>query len=94
MAELRTIVGIRETKNKTNGNYFYNYYYIEDFSDYEKDTAEQCVGKKVGYEGSSIRFDVQVGDKVKMYYEKGYQDKAFLSELVVKEKAKTSSSAN
>lgn len=92
MSDLRVIVGIRETISKSTGKPFYNYSYMEDYTDYERETSNQCVGHKVGVEGSSIRFDVNVGDKVKMYYEKGYQDKAFLAEVIVKEKAKGSAS--
>ena len=90
MSDLKTIVGIRETKSKTTGKPYFNYYFMEDFTDYEKESAEQCVGKKVAFESSPLRFDVQVGDKVKCYYEKGYQDKAMLAEMIVKEKGKLS----
>jgi len=90
MSGLKMVVGIRETKSKKTGNSFFNYYLMEEFTDYEKESAEYCVGNKVTVEGTSQRFDVNVGDKVKCYYEKGYQDQAFLAEMIVKEKAKGS----
>ena len=95
MSDLKVIVGIRETKSKTTGKSYFNYFLMEDFTDYEKDSAESCVGHKVSFESSPLRFDVNVGDKVKCYYDKGYQDKAMLADMLVKEKAKGSAgSAN
>lgn len=94
MSDLKTIVGIRETKSKTSGKAYFNYYLMEDFTDYEKETSEQCVGKKVSFESTPLRFDVQVGDKVKCYYEKGFQDKATISEMIVKEKGKLSAGSD
>ena len=40
MSDLKTVVGIRETKSKTTGKAYFNYYLMEDFTDYEKETAE------------------------------------------------------
>lgn len=90
MSDLKLIVGIRETVSKTTGKSYFNYFLMEDFSDYEKESAVSYLGHKVLIESSPIRFDVNVGDKVKCYYDKGYQDKATLSEMIVKEKAKGS----
>lgn len=90
MSDLKLIVGIREVKSKTSGKVYYYYYFMEDFTDYEKDSAEHCAGHKVSYEASTVRFDVNVGDKVKCYYEKGFQDKAVLADMIVKEKSKGS----
>ena len=92
MDGLKTIIGIRSTKSKSTGRTFYNYYMMEGFTDYEKDTGE-CQGSKVCIEGSSIRFDVHIGDQVKCYYERGYQDKATLSEMIVKGKASNTGTA-
>lgn len=84
MNGLKRIVGIRETKSKTSGKSYYNYYMTEDYTDYEKDNSVVCLGEKVDMEGSPLRFDVQIGDMVKCYYEKGFQDKATLADMIVK----------
>lgn len=88
MSDLKTVVGIRETKSKSSGKAWFNYFLMEDYNDYEKENSVQCSGVKVSVEETALRFDVQVGDKVKCYYDKGFQGKASLSEMIVKEKAK------
>lgn len=87
MDGLKTIIGIRETKSKSSGKSYFNYYMLEEFTDYEKESSVVCLGDKVNIESSPLRFDVQIGDQVKCYYEKGFQDKATLSEMIVKVKA-------
>ena len=95
MSDLKKVVGIRETKSKTTGRSWFVYYLVEEFTDYEKDNSEVCSGVKVTSEETSLRFDVNVGDKVKCYYDKGFQGKASIAEMIVKEKAKaTAGSAN
>lgn len=79
---VKEIIGLRTVEGK-NGEYQL-IYYIEPFTDYEKDGAKSCVGMKVGNEYSRKVFkDLKVGDKVKFYYDKGFEDKAILSDVVI-----------
>jgi len=87
MAEIRTVVGIRKTISKKTNNPFYTYFMTEDFTAYEKDAAEECQGVKVVTEGSGLNFNVNIGDKVKCFYNKGYNDMAVLDDIQIVEKA-------
>lgn len=95
MSDLKRVVGIRETKSAKTGKSWYVYHLMEEFTDYEKEHSEYCAGGKVCVEETALKFDVNVGDKVKCYYDKGYQGQASIAEMIVKEKAKGSAgSAN
>lgn len=84
---LKTIVGTRTCEGK-NGLYQL-IYYTENFTDYEKDSSTLYEGVKVGQEYSKLVYsNLKPGDKVKFYYEKGFQDKAFLDYIKVEVPAK------
>lgn len=84
---LKTIVGTRVCEGK-NGKYQL-IYYSENFTDYDKETSKAYEGVKVGQEYSKTVYpNLKPGDKVKFYYEKGFQDKAFLDFVKVEIPAK------
>lgn len=76
------LVGVKIITVKSSGNKGYMYYFIGDFSDYEKKNAE-VYGNSVFSEYSSKLFNVSVGDEVDIVYSKGYQDKAQLMDILV-----------
>ena len=90
MLDLKIVVGKIEVKSKTTGNSFFTYHLMEEFTDYEVQNAEKCVGHKVFSVGTRLDFDVNIGDKVICYYDKGFKGEAVISEMIVKEKAKVS----
>ena len=67
MAEIRTIVGIKNSKTKE-GNPAVTYFFTEEYSDYDLKNGK-CEGVKVGSEYTQNVFlsDLKIGDKVKMY---------------------------
>lgn len=78
------LLGIKATKvtsGKNEGKTGFRYYFIKDFSDYEKDNSV-CEGSCVCEEFSYTDFGVKIGDDVSPVYEKGFQDKAVLVNLV------------
>lgn len=81
MAKNCTVVGVKKSVTGK-GRDFYNYFFNVPFSDYESENAD-CLGMTVQSEGSYKDFSVKPGDVVQLSYEKGYQDKAVLSDIVV-----------
>lgn len=78
------LLGIKATKmtsGRNEGKTGYTYYFEKDFTDYEKGSAV-CQGSSVTSEFSYTDFGVAVGDHVTPVYEKGFQDKAVLVNLV------------
>ena len=69
MAEIRTIIGIKNGTSK-DGKPTKTYFYTEEYSDYDLKNGH-CVGVKCGSEYSQNVFDTElkVGDKCKMYHE-------------------------
>lgn len=81
MATQCTVVGVKESVTGR-GKKFYNYFFNKPFSDYESENAD-CIGMSVQTEGCYKSFPVKPGDVVELSYEKGFQDKAVLSDIVV-----------
>lgn len=86
------LIGIKATKmtsGKSEGKTAYTYFLTSPYTDYEIQTSE-CCGLKTTSEFSYTKFDVAVGDEVTPVYEKGFQDRAVLVNLVPfpKEKGK------
>lgn len=78
------LLGIKEskmTKGKNEGKTAYTYYLGVPFSEYEINSSV-CQGMKVSSEFSYTRFGVAVGDEVQAVYEKGFEDKAVLTNLI------------
>lgn len=78
------VIGIKATKMTTGrneGKTGYTYYFVKDFSDYDKENSE-CQGSCVTQEFSYTDFGVSVGDEVTPVYDRGFQDKAILTNLV------------
>lgn len=78
------VIGIKATKmttGKNEGKTGFTYYFVKDFSDYDKENSE-CQGKSVTQEFSYTDFGVMVGDDVMPVYDKGFQDRAVLTNLV------------
>lgn len=78
------LVGIKEivmSSGKNAGKTGYTYSFTKPFSDYEL-TNGVCTGVSVSSEFSYTRFDVNVGDEVTPVYDKGFQDKAVLVNLI------------
>ena len=78
------VIGIKKavmTSGKNEGKTGYTYYFEKDFSDYDIENSV-CEGKSVTQEFSYTDFGVQIGDEVQAVYEKGFQDKAVLVNLV------------
>lgn len=78
------LVGIKEvtmTSGKNEGKTGYTYFFEKPFTEYELSNAV-CYGTSVSQEFSYTKFPVSVGDEVSPVYEKGYQDKAVLVNLI------------
>lgn len=78
------VLGIKATvmaSGKNQGKTGFTYYMAKDFTDYDKETSD-CKGCSVTQEFSYKDFGVNIGDEVEPVYEKGYQDKAVLVNLV------------
>lgn len=78
------VIGIKATKmtsGKNEGKIGFTYYFEKEFSDYDKENST-CFGNSVTSEFSYTDFGVSVGDEVSPVYEKGFQDKAVLVNLV------------
>lgn len=82
MSEVK-IVGVRSFKNKKNGRIGYTYYFTEDFSDYEEQSSESCLGVSCGNEFSYQDFNVMPGDVVNFVYGKGFEGRAVLQDIQV-----------
>ena len=74
------VVGVKKAVTGK-GKDCFTYHFQSEFTDYEVENCE-CVGKAVLSEFSYEDFGVKVGDTVKLIYEKGFQDKATLSEII------------
>lgn len=79
------VIGIKATEmttGKNAGKTGFTYYFEKPFTDYEIQTSD-CQGFAVTSEFSYTDFGVYVGDEVTPVYDKGFQDKAVLVNLVV-----------
>lgn len=72
-----TLLGRKKVTTKT-GRAWNTYFFSCDFSDYEKENSEECLGLSVLVEGSATDFAVNVGDVCELNYARGFQDKAVL----------------
>ena len=78
------VIGIKATEmtsGKNEGKTGFTYYFEKSFSDYDLENSV-CQGSCVTQEFSYTDFGVQIGDDVQAVYEKGFQDKAILVNLV------------
>lgn len=78
------VIGIKKvemTEGKNKGKVAFTYFLQCPFSAYEQANTV-CLGAKVTSEFSYTDFYVAVGDEVTPVYEKGFQDKAVLVNLV------------
>lgn len=78
------LVGIKKTvmtTGKNEGKTGITYFLEKDFSDYDRNTSE-CIGVCITQEFSYTDFGVVVGDDVTPVYDKGYGDKAILTNLI------------
>ena len=78
------LVGIKATTittGKNEGKTGYTYSFMKEYTDYEKESSH-CDGYAVTTEFSYKQFDVNIGDYVTPVYEKGFQDKAVLINLI------------
>lgn len=78
------VLGIKKTEigeGKNKGKVACNYFLQTTFTDYELENSV-CTGVKVTIEFSYKEFDVNIGDEVTLVYEKGFQDKAVLANMV------------
>ena len=82
MAEKYLLVGKRHTKTKK-GNDFFTYYLSRPFNGYENKNSVSALGSVVESAGCFDDFPCKPGDEVELVYDKGYQDKAVLSDIRV-----------
>lgn len=78
------LLGIKATEMTTGrnaGKTGYTYYFEKEFTDYEKENAV-CKGSSVSQEFSYKDFGIVIGEHCEAVYEKGFQDKAVLVNLV------------
>ena len=75
------LVGVKVITTKA-GNRGYEYHFIDEFSPYDKEHAENCFGSQVFSEYSSQAFNVNVGEEVQIIYGKGFQGKAQLTGIL------------
>lgn len=78
------LVGIKATtmtSGKNEGKTGYTYSFMKEYTEYEKDNST-CEGYAVTTEFSYTHFGVSIGDYVTPVYEKGFQDKAILVNLI------------
>lgn len=77
------IVGIKIAPSSKNPNvFYYNYYYMGQFGDYDLEHAEVS-GNPCGVEFATVDIGCNVGDVVEFKYRRGYQDKAQLVGCIV-----------
>ncbi len=79
--QIHEVIGVKKSKSTKSGKDCFNYNLACDFSDYDKENAE-CQGRAVSTEFSYTDFGVKPGDYVQLEYEKGYQDKAMLVDMI------------
>ena len=85
------IVGIKKMlKKDTKDQYYFNLYYTQPFTQYDKDNAVDLSGVCVGAEFAREDYGVHVGDEVEFLYTKGFQDKAYLAGVKVVKPASVS----
>lgn len=78
------LLGIKATKMTTGrnqGKTGFTYYFEKDFTDYEKENSV-CYGVSICQEFSYTDFGIAVGEYVEPVYDKGFQDKAVLVNLI------------
>ena len=73
------LLGIKVITTKA-GNRGYEYYFLDEFTEYDKGHAE-CYGNYAFSEYSSKAFSVNVGDEVVLIYGKGFQGRAQLMDI-------------
>ncbi len=76
---MATLLGVKAITTKS-GSKGYEYHFCDDFSVYDKEHAE-CFGEQTINEYSSTKFDVNIGDEVKLIYGKGFQGRAQLIDI-------------
>ncbi len=77
----KIILGVKAAKGKT-GRVGYTYFYQEAFTDYESENCETVLGMRCGSEFSYKDFGCKPGDEMTFVYEKGFQDKAVLADMI------------
>lgn len=86
MPRLYEVIGKKSYKSASSGKTGYTYYFAVDFKDSDKEAGE-CEGRATLQEFSYTDFPVIPGDKISLFYERGYQDKAMLADIQVMEPA-------
>ena len=81
------VIGIRKSENQETKVVSSNLFLQIPFSDWESESALECTGFKVLSEYIRKPVDCKPGDEVDLVYEKGFQDKAILTEVVVTKRA-------
>lgn len=77
----KIILGVKAVTGKT-GRLGYTYFYQEPFSDYEVENSETTLGMRCGSEFCYKDFGCRPGDEMTFVYEKGFQDKAVLVDMI------------
>lgn len=77
---LAKLIGVKKSVSKE-GVSFFNYFYIRNFSDYDKENCS-VEGVQCGMEFSRTDFGVRKDDVVNMVYEPGFKGMATLSDIV------------
>lgn len=78
------LIGMKATvmaSGRNQGKTGYTYYFQKDFSDYDRENST-CQGVCVSQEFSYTDFGVAIGDEVTLVYDKGFQDRAVLTNLI------------
>ncbi len=82
------VIGVRVSENAETKVISSNLFVMIPFSEWESNSAKECFGHKVASE--YIRkdlSDIKPNDEVDLVYEKGFQDKAVLTDVVVTKSA-------
>ena len=82
MAVQYELIGKRHTRTKK-GNDFFTYYLMRPFSVYENEHSISALGGAVETAGCFDDFPCKPGDLVELVYDKGFQNKAVLSDIRV-----------
>jgi hypothetical protein len=83
----KTIVGVKKTTK--DGKTSYTLCYTEPFADWESADGNTALGLKCGSEWTRVDCEfVKPGDVVDFVYDKGFQDKAILVDVVLKKTSK------
>ncbi len=81
------VIGVRVSENAETKVVSSNLFVQIPFSEWESGSAKSCVGFKVASEYIRKELDCKPGDEVDLVYEKGFQDKAVLTDVVVTKSA-------